>query len=139
MEHPYPDPYVQQIASRAKWKREEGEFMVASYRRSADSINGFARTYGIQRQRIARWIHKLEEEQWRSELSAWRQTWVERTEETATFVEVHVPDTRRETVDAPPSSEVIVVRLPGDVVVEASVEPGVLQPTLEAIRAVYGC
>jgi hypothetical protein len=54
------DPAVVRVAKRRYWREAEAEVAVGAWRRSGETLSGFARRYGIHRRRLGRWAASLE-------------------------------------------------------------------------------
>jgi transposase-like protein len=50
---------VERIARKRYWREADGRLIVGEWRRSGETISGFARRHGVRRDRVARWVARL--------------------------------------------------------------------------------
>ncbi len=50
---------VQLVAERRYWREAEARVLVEAWRSSGETLSGFARRYGVEPRRLARWVSRL--------------------------------------------------------------------------------
>ena len=51
---------VRRVAGRLYWREADARILVDAWRKSGESLSGFARRQGVERKRLARWVRRLE-------------------------------------------------------------------------------
>jgi hypothetical protein len=51
---------VRRVAGRVYWREADARVVVDAWRKSGESLSGFARRQGVERKRLARWVRRLE-------------------------------------------------------------------------------
>jgi hypothetical protein len=51
---------VRRVAERAYWRESEARVLVEAWQSSGETLAAFARRYGVDRQRLCRWVGRLE-------------------------------------------------------------------------------
>jgi transposase-like protein len=52
---------VRWVAERRYWRESEARVLVDAWRRSGETLSGFARRHGVERGRLTRWVRRLQE------------------------------------------------------------------------------
>lgn len=52
---------VSRVASRPYWREDDARVIVEAWRRSGETLAGFARRHGVDPQRLARWDARLKQ------------------------------------------------------------------------------
>lgn len=52
---------VRQVAERRYWREADARVVVEGWRRSGETLSGFAERHGVAPGRVARWVRRLEE------------------------------------------------------------------------------
>lgn len=50
---------LRQVAERRYWREAEARVLVEAWRRSGETLTGFARRHGVKRRRLIRWVGRL--------------------------------------------------------------------------------
>ena len=53
------DAMVVEAAARRHWRKDDARLVIDAWRRSGQTMSAFARFYGIQYERLARWKRRL--------------------------------------------------------------------------------
>lgn len=56
---------VEEVAAQRYWREGQARVVIEGWRRSGESLAGFARRHGIMRQRLERWARRLRESEGR--------------------------------------------------------------------------
>ena len=51
---------VEQVAARGYWRESEARTIVDAWRRSGETVTGFAQRHGFEPRRLARWVGRLD-------------------------------------------------------------------------------
>lgn len=51
---------VREVADRLYWREADARLLVDAWRNSGESLSEFARRQGVERERLARWVRRLE-------------------------------------------------------------------------------
>ena len=51
---------VSQVAERRYWREADAQVVVEGWRRSGETLSGFARQHSVAPRRLARWVRRLE-------------------------------------------------------------------------------
>jgi transposase-like protein len=53
------DAVIAEAAARRHWRKDDARVVIDAWRRSGQTMSAFARFYGIQYERLARWKRRL--------------------------------------------------------------------------------
>ena len=51
---------VRQVVDRVYWREADARILVDAWRKSGETLSGFARRQGVERKRLARWVRRLQ-------------------------------------------------------------------------------
>ena len=50
---------VRRVAGRLYWREADARILVDAWRKSGETLSGFARRQGVERKRLGRWVRRL--------------------------------------------------------------------------------